>query len=172
MSYSLYRCRARQLIPPVKDHLQVSEEVGLLHKKGLVGIVVWVLLLVVTAMILAAILDFIPWNIRRYFAPVVVPLAILWFLWSWFKWHMKQRSYQNLLDCLEETVLEHEQALHAPTGKYSFSFDGAIERENYLKEQIYFIELHKHYGSWGDSRPGRAEKLLARARRAASDPFA
>ncbi len=66
------------------------------------------------------------WDIRRSLGYVIVPVAVLWFLWSWFKWHAKQRGDQNELDVLEETVQEHERGRHDNT--------------EYIKKQIFIIE--------------------------------
>ena len=60
--------------------------------RRLSSIFILVLLFAVTAMIVGTLLDFIPWDIRRSLGYVVVPVAVLWFLWSWFKWHAKQRG--------------------------------------------------------------------------------
>jgi hypothetical protein len=90
--------------------------------RRLVALVILVLLFVVSAMIVGAILNPIPWDIRRYLGYVAIPVAVLWFLWSWFKWHAKQRGDQNELDVLEETVLEHEQGRH--------------DNSEYIKKQI------------------------------------
>jgi RsiW-degrading membrane proteinase PrsW (M82 family) len=112
------------------------------------AIFIWVLLIAVTAMIVGAIFDFVPWDICRYLGYVIVPLAVLWFLWSWFKWHAKQRGDQNELDVLEETVQEHERGRHDDT--------------EYIKKQIFFVERdHK--------RTPEVQRLLDRARRAIED---
>jgi hypothetical protein len=94
--------------------------------KRLIAVFIWVLVFAVTAMIVGTILDFIPWDIRRYLGYVIIPVAVLWFLWSWFKWHAKQRADQNELDVLEETVQEHERGRHDNT--------------EYIKKQIFYIE--------------------------------
>ena len=57
---------------------------------------------------------------------VIVPVAVLWLLWSWFKWQTKWRGDQNELDVLEATVQEHERGGHDNT--------------DYIKKQISFIE--------------------------------
>jgi hypothetical protein len=54
-----------------------------------VAFLIWVLFFVVTAMIVGSILSFIAWDVRRYLGYVAVPVAVLWFLWSWLKWHTK-----------------------------------------------------------------------------------
>jgi len=96
-------------------------------------------------MIVGTILDFIPWDIRRYLGYIIIPVAVLWFLWSWFKWHAKQRADQNELDVLEETVQEHKRDRHDNT--------------EYIKKQIFYIERdHK--------RTPEVQRLLERARRA------
>jgi len=85
------------------------------------------------------------WDIRRSLGYVIVPVAVLWFLWSWFKWHAKQRGDQNELDVLEETVQEHERGRHDNT--------------EYIKKQIFIIER--------DHKPTpEVQRLLERARRA------
>ena len=112
------------------------------------AIVILVLLFIVTAMIVGTLFDYIPWNIRRSLGYVIVPLAVLWFLWSWFKWHAQQRGAQNELDALEGTVQEHERGRHDNT--------------EYIKKQIVFIERdHK--------RTPEVQRLLDRARRAIQD---
>jgi hypothetical protein len=116
--------------------------------RRLVSVVIWVLVFVVTAMIVGTILGFIPWGIRRYLGYVIVPVAVLWFLWSWFKGHAKRRGDQNELDVLEETVQEHERGRHDNT--------------EYIKKQIFFIER--------DHKPTpQVQRLLERARRAIQD---
>jgi hypothetical protein len=90
--------------------------------KRLIFVVTVVLLIVATVMIVGA----IPLGIRSYLAYVIVPVAVLWFLWSWSKWRAKQRGDQNELDVLEETVQEHERGRHDNT--------------DYIKKQIFFIE--------------------------------
>jgi hypothetical protein len=102
---------------------------------------------------------------------VILSVGVLWLLWSWSKWRMKQRSYQNLLDCLERDVLEHEHKQRAIDPDAPYSYDetiGADERAEYIKKQIFFIEHDEHHGKRGFHRE-RAEKLLARARRAIGD---
>jgi hypothetical protein len=114
-------------------------------KTRLVTFFIWVLLLAAAAMIVGGILDLIPWHVRRYFGYVAVPVAILWFLWSWFKWRAKQLGDQNELDCLEEVVQEHER--------------GKRDNTKTIKEQMFFIERdHK--------RTPEVQRLLDRARRA------
>jgi hypothetical protein len=79
---------------------------------------------------------------------VIVPVAVVWFLWSWFKWRTKQRGDQNELDVLEETVQEHERGRH--------------DNADYIKQQIFCIERdHK--------RTPEVERHLERARRAIQD---
>jgi hypothetical protein len=113
--------------------------------RRLSSIFILVLLIAVTATIVGTLLDFIPWDIRRSLGYVVVPVAVLWFLWSWFKWHAKQRGDQNELDCLEEVVQEHER--------------GMRDNTKTIKEQVFFIERdHK--------RTPEVQRLLERARRA------
>ena len=116
--------------------------------RRLIFVVVWVLVFFVTALIVGTILGFIPWGIRRYLGYVIVPVAVLRLLWSWFKWHAKQRADQNELDVLEETVQEHERGRHDNT--------------EYIKKQIFFIER--------DHKPTpQVQRLLERARRAIHD---
>ena len=93
----------------------------------LIAVFIWVILFAVTAMIVGAILDFVPWDIRRYLGYVIIPVAVLWFLWSWFKWHAKQRGDQNELNVLEETVQEHERGSTTipSTSKSRFSMSSA-----------------------------------------------
>jgi hypothetical protein len=113
--------------------------------RRLIFAVVWLLVFVVTAMIVGTILGFVPWGIRRYLGYVIVPLALLWLLRSWLKWHAKQSADQNELDVLEETVHEHERGRHDNT--------------KYIKEQIRFVER--------DHKPTpQVRRLLERARRA------
>jgi hypothetical protein len=113
--------------------------------KSLSSIFIVVLIVIVTAMIVGTLLDFIPWDIRRFLGYVIVPVAVLWFLWSWLKGHAEQRGDQNQLDVLEETVQEHERGRHDNT--------------EYIKKQIFFIERdHK--------RTPDVQRLLERARRA------
>ncbi len=113
--------------------------------KRLIAVFISVLVFAVTAMIVGTILDFIPWDIRRYLGYIIIPVAVLWFLWSWFKWHAKQRADQNELDVLEETVQEHKRDRHDNT--------------EYIKKQIFYIERdHK--------RTPEVQRLLERARRA------
>jgi hypothetical protein len=117
--------------------------------KRLISLFIVVLLFAVTAAIIGTILDFIAWDIRRFLGYVIVPVAVLWFLWSWFKWHAKQRGDQNELDVLEETVQEHERGRHDNT--------------EYIKKQIFRIERdHK--------RTPEVQRLLERARRAIQGP--
>jgi hypothetical protein len=79
------------------------------------------------------------------FGYIVILVALLWLLWSRFKWRAKQRADQNELDVLEETVQEHELGRHDNT--------------EYIKKQIFFIERdHK--------RTPEVQRLLERARRA------
>jgi hypothetical protein len=87
-------------------------------------------------------------DIRRSVGYVIVPVAVLWLLWSWFKSHAVQRGDQNELDVLEDTVSEHERGRHDNT--------------EYIKKQIFFIERdHK--------RTPEVQRLLERARRAIQD---
>jgi hypothetical protein len=88
-------------------------------KKVLVFLVIGVLF-AVTVMILNAILSFIPWDTRRYFGYVLIPVGVLWFLRSFFKWRrtqlVYQSAYQSALDCLEVAVLKHEDKQRAIVG--------------------------------------------------------
>lgn len=111
-------------------------------------ILILVLLFVVAAMIVGSLLDFIPWAIRHQLGYVVIPIAVLQLLWSWFKWRAKQRGDQNELDVLEETVQEHERGRHDNT--------------EYIKEQMSFIERDHR-------RTPEVQRLLERARRAIED---
>src|SRR6266403_1960791 len=114
-------------------------------RKPRLSFLMLILLIAVTAMIVGTIVDFIPWDIRRSLGYVIVPVAVLWFLWSWSKWHAKRRGDQNELDVLEETVQEHERGRHDNT--------------EYIKKQIFSIERdHK--------RTPEVQRLLERARRA------
>ena len=76
---------------------------------------------------------------------VIISVAALWVLWSWFKSQPKQRGDQNELDVLEETIQEHERGRHDNT--------------EYIKKQIFFIE-REH-----EPTP-EVQRLLDRARRA------
>ena len=121
---------------------------GIAEMKRLIAVFIWVLVFAATIMIVGIILDFIPWDIRSYLGYVIIPVGVLWFLWTCFNWYAKQRGDQNELDVLEETVQEHEQGRHDNT--------------EYIKKQIFFIERdHK--------RTPEVQRLLERARRAIQD---
>jgi hypothetical protein len=125
---------------------RAARSIGGLPKKAGVFTLFFILILyAVTAMIVGAILDYVPGNLRRPLGYVLIPVAVLWFLWSWFKWHAKRRADQNLLDCLEETVQEHERGRHDNT--------------EYIKKQIAFIERNQQFTP-------EIQRLLERARNA------
>ena len=73
---------------------------------------------------------------------VIVPVAVLWLLWSWFKWQTKRRGDQNELDVLEATVQGHERGGHDNT--------------DYIKKQSSFIERDHQ-------RTPEVQRLLERA---------
>jgi hypothetical protein len=76
---------------------------------------------------------------------LIIALAVLWVLWSWFKRQTQRRGDQNELDVLEEAVQEHERGGHDNT--------------EYIKKQVFFIER--------DHKPTpEVLRLLDRARRA------
>jgi hypothetical protein len=126
---------------------RAARSIGRLPKKS--GIftpaVILVLLFAVAAMIVGTALDYIPLSIRRSLDYVIVPVAVLWFLWSWFKWYAKRRADQNELDVLEETIQEHERGRHDNT--------------EYIKKQIAFIERNQKLTP-------ELQRLLERARNA------
>lgn len=103
-------------------------------------LLIWIALLVVSAMVVGALFNFIP-NLGY----VVIPVAVLWFIWSLVKRQSKQRGDQNELDVLEETVRDYEQ------GRYT--------NAEYIKKQIFSIE-HDHKVT------PEVKRLLERARRA------
>ena|SRR2546422_11513151 len=95
------------------------------------GVFLMLLLFAVTAILVGTLLDFIPWDIRRLLGYIIIPIAVLWFLYSWFSWHHKQRGDQNELDCLDEVVQEHES--------------GTRDNSETIKQQISIIEReHEH----------------------------
>jgi hypothetical protein len=119
---------------------------GVPKKSGVFApIIILVLLFAVTALVVGATLGYMPGNIRRSLDYVVIPIAVLWFLWSWFKWHGERRANQNLLDVLEETIQEHERGRHDNT--------------EYIEKQIAFIERNQKLTP-------KLQRLLERARNA------
>jgi hypothetical protein len=105
--------------------------------------VISILLFAVAVMIVGAARDYLPESVGRSLDYVIIPVAVLWFLWSWFKWHARQRGDQNLLDVLAATVQEHESGRHNNT--------------EYIKKQIAYIERNQKLTP-------EVERLLERAR--------
>jgi uncharacterized membrane protein len=108
---------------------------------------VWLALLAIAALLVGSLLDFVPTKYRDWLRYIVIPLAVLWFLYSWLRWHRKQAGDGNELEWLDELVQEQEK--------------GVRNNSNTLRRLILTIE-REHENS------PDLTKHLERARRALS----
>jgi hypothetical protein len=102
---------------------------GLSMKKRLFGLLIWIALFVIAAMIIGSLLDFLPRDVRTWLGYIVILVAILWFLWSWFKWHRKQVGDRNELEWLDELVDEHQRGVKDHSQRLEWLV-ATIEREH------------------------------------------
>ena len=92
--------------------------------------------------------DLFPTTFREWLGYIVIPLAVLSFLYSWFRWHRKQVGDSNELEWLDELVQEHEK--------------GIRDNSNTLKRLILTIEREHKNTPDLTKRLERARRVLNR----------
>jgi hypothetical protein len=93
------------------------------------GLVVWFVLFLIAAMAVGSVSEFIPTTFQDFLGYIVIPAAILWFLYSWFRWHRKQAGAANELEWLEELAHEHKQGIRDHSEKLEWLIR-VIEKEH------------------------------------------
>jgi hypothetical protein len=93
------------------------------------AITIYVVLLAAAIVLVGYVLNFVPPKTRDYLLVIVLPVAVLWFLFSWYRWHRKQVGHANDLEWLDELLKEHLDGIRDNRKKLEWLMQ-TIEKEH------------------------------------------